>query len=339
MKSYAAIAFSLMLICFSAQGKIGNLAEYKQLDSAEIVILYGVNDVSRRREDSKHFELCERITVSRLLSLRGAVTQPLEYDSSEILFPDAAKSFMVFLKKNDLEKLEPVNWMNSTIPSSTPMAEFLSEVPKNPWDVLKDIFRKERDPKCAVIQAEIITGAPLDYIKSCWKDVEQTFEEQAGTMQLAYFIVGLYAEDKNILQRAMVLSIDFEQIGKKSGGDSLENQKAKSRVITWFNYHTNSENITEAIDFALKQPNERFKGELFHAAVINATIPGSLIPKMNELLHSKHGALVRYASLRALLHVLNQRGLPGIDDFRKNPERYVKKFDSLNLIAAPIKKP
>lgn len=312
-------AFSSM----TASARLGNWPEYDQLEKAEVVALFSVDGVTPEFGIFSGFNLRVLKTVSAPLVLKGGLKGPLEYSSEEFLFPQGTRTHMVFLQADDAGKLIPVNWMCSTI-SSTCEFDLLAAGAGDCWDVLRKMFRQETNPDLALLQARVIATGPAPYAKSC------LVEPQAGDgdeLWLAHFLVSLYAEGEQAVDLSRGPFRDISKIGVTDKGTNGMAFCARGAIEGWFYRNASADNSSRLLDFVLLQKGS-FQGNLLIATA--KYVPEARLPDIVRLMRKSRHNLVRYGCFKVVNYRLNGgRGICGIDDFNRHPDRYLDRAEQL----------
>jgi hypothetical protein len=308
-------AFSSM----TASARLGNWPEYGQLEKAEVVALFSVDGVTPEYGIFSGINLRVLKTVPAPLILKGGQKAPLEYSSEEFLFPKGTRTHMVFLHADDAGKLTPVNWMCSTI-SSTCEFDRLAAGAGDCWDVLRKMFRPETNPDLALLQARVIATGPAPYAKSCLVEPQAS---DADELWLAHFLVSLYAEGERAVDLSRGPFRDISKIGVTNGMAFC----ARGSIEGWFYRNASAENSSRLLDFVLLQKGS-FQGNLLIA--IAKYVPEARLPDIARLMEKSRHNLVRYGCFKVINYRLNGgRGICGIDDFNRHPDRYLDRAEQL----------
>ena len=307
----------------SASARLGNWPEYGQLEKADVVALFSVDGVKPEYGIFSGFNLRISKTVPAPLVLKGGLKGALEYSSEEFLFPKGTRTHMVFLQADDDGKLASVNWMCSTI-SSTCEFDQLAAGAGNCWDVLRKMFRQETNPDLALLQARVIATGPAPYAKSC------LVEPQAGDgdeLWLAHFLVSLYAEGEQAVDLSRGPFRDISKIGVTDKGTNGMAFCARGAIEGWFYRNASADNSSRLLDFVLLQKGS-FQGNLLIAIAKN--VPEARLLDVARLMRKSRHNLVRYGCFKVINYRLNGgRGICGIDDFSRHPDRYLDRAEQL----------
>ncbi|MEI6280125.1 MAG: hypothetical protein WCQ16_12195 [Verrucomicrobiae bacterium] len=307
----------------TASARLGNWPEYDQLAKADVVALFSVDGVTPEYGIFSGINLRVSKTVPAPLVLKGEQKAPLEYSSEEFLFPKGTRTHMVFLGADADGKLVPVNWMCSTI-SSTCEFDRLAAGAGDCWDVLRKMFRQETNPDLALLQARVIATGPALYAKSCLVEPQAADGDE---LWLAHFLVSLYAESEQAVDLSRGPFRDISKIGVTDKGTGGMAFCARGAIEGWFYRNASSENSSQLLDFILLQKGS-FQGNLLIA--IAKFVPEARLPDIARLMRKSRHNLVRYGCFKVINYRLNGgRGICGIDDFSRHPDRYLDRAEQL----------
>jgi len=243
--------------------------------------------------------------------------------------PPLGRTYLLFLSKSKNGSLFPVDGTSSALGASLPVKDIIALLQnpqtKSTLDILPDIFNKETDGDCALLQARILAGGPSGYLSTKnWKGFTQ---QGSPKIILAQLLVGLYAVGAKVFDDKQVYLVDFSSLGFTPNGEADNNEYiplVRNYIPVWIRTHGNSSNSTAILRFALKQKGD-FQANILQA-LSGCRITRQDIVTVATLLSETANINAKYACVSTIYNLLNQGGQPEKDDFIKNPEPYIKEI-------------